>query len=454
MTYRHVIRLLVTLVFLVGFSGPIDAKPMATSLTKLPLDLTEWRLANGMRVFYVPMNTVPAVTVQVWYHTGSKNEQPGIRGLAHLFEHMMFKGSTHVPPEEHARLISAIGGESNAFTTEDVTAYHDTVPRQYLEFAMQLEAERMKNLHLTPFTIASEREVVKEEKRMREENNPTGKAEEALLKMAFTKHPYRWTVAGEMADLAKVSVEDCRKFYQTHYNPSNAALIVVGDVSEIEVRAAADKYFAKLTAAPAPPAVTVREPAQSTLREKKANWPSQLNIVLGGYHIVEAAHPDYPALDVLSTILSSGQSSRLYQSLVRKRKIVVGAGGATMGLENPSLFYLFGVGLPSSDLTKIKDALLEEVQLVIDQGVSEAELRKAKNQMTTDILQSLKRMDGLASQIGYSTFLEGNPRAFLTRVSSLDAVTIADVQRVAKKYLQRDNLSLVLLPAVGAGGGK
>jgi len=194
------------------------------------LDVKSWALANGLQVLLLEQHKAPIATVQVFYRVGSQDEYPGIRGMAHMFEHMMFKGTERVPPEAHARLLKEVGGVTNAFTTEDLTAYHDTVPPSYVGFALELEAERMRHLKLLPATVNSERDVVIEEKRLRIDNDPVGKALELFRATAFTSHPYQWTAIGTVEDLRRITVADCQKFYDAHYQPNNATLIVVGDV--------------------------------------------------------------------------------------------------------------------------------------------------------------------------------------------------------------------------------
>ncbi len=427
----------------------------------LKIEIKEWTLPNGMKVLFSPMRKVPVVTVQVWYHAGSKDEKVGIRGIAHMFEHMMFKGSKHVSPENHARMLSAVGGSVNAFTTDDVTAYHNTLPRQYMEFAMKLEAERMRALHLTDSTIKSEREVVKEEKRARMENSPIGRALEAIHDMAFTAHPYAWTPAGVIKDLDAIDRAACQKFYDIYYVPNNATLVVVGDVDEATVKAAAARQFGGIKKGAAPPRPTAVEPPQTKLRDKNADWPSQLAVVLGAYHIPHANHADIPPLKVMSTILSAGQSSRMYQALVRKGKLALAAGGFTREMEQPGLLYIYAVGLPGThDLKKMQAALLAEVEKIAKGGVTKAELAKARNQISTGRLKGLRTVNGLASAVGMSTYVRGDPRAFLKDVALLDKVTSADIKRVAAAYLKRSNLSLLRLgaakkkPAAKKGGAK
>jgi len=418
------------------------------------VEIKEWRLQNGLRVLYAPMHQVPGVNIQVWYHVGSKDEARTVRGIAHLFEHMMFKGSRHVPPEQHARMIAAVGGTDNAYTAQDVTVYHNTVPKKYLDFVLRLEAERMRNLHVTEQTIRSEREVVKEEKRLRLENSPIGRTLEAIHALAFTNHPYAWTPAGDIPDLNRVTVAMCKSFYDTYYTPANAALIVVGDVSEAEVRAAVERRFGGIPGGKEPPRVQIVEPPQTRYREQTADWPSQLAVVLGAYHVPEAKSKDTATLRVISALLSAGASSRLNQALVRRAKLAVAAGGFLQSQEHPGLLFIYAVGLPNHDLAKMKETLLSEVDRLGREPCAAKELAKVKNQLATSSLSRLRTMSGLAHEIGESLMLAHDPRAFLDEARQIDAVSLADVQRVAKQVLQRQNLSLILLPARMARRGR
>ncbi len=440
---RLTLRLLLIIPLALSAASAARAEPPARAAPKV--QISAWQLSNGLRVLHSRMGHVPAVNVQLWYHAGSKDERPGIRGVAHMFEHMMFKGSARLGPEEHARMLAGLGGSVNAYTTADVTVYWDTVPRDYLDFALQLEAERMRDLRLTEKTIKSEREVVKEEKRLRLENSPIGRALEAIHATAYTRHPYAWTPAGHMEDLNAITMQQCQAFYDTYYGPDNATLVVVGDVTEAEVRAAAERWFGAVPRGKQPPRVTTREPPQAALRRVNADWPSQLNVVLGAYHIPAMGHADMPALRVMSAVLSAGRSSRLNQALVRKGKVAMYAGGFAREQEHPGLLMIFAVGLPAHDLKKMEDALLAEVERVAQGGVTERELTRAKNKLSTQLLGGLRTPSGLGSMIGRSAVLRGDPQAFLGDVARLDAVTAADIKRVAGAYLNRKNLSLIIL---------
>jgi len=426
-------------------AGPATAK----SVPAPRLDVKSWELPNGLKVLFLADHKAPIATVQVFYHVGSKDEHVGIRGVAHMFEHMMFKGTEHVPPEEHARLLKEVGGQVNAYTTEDLTAYHDTVPPSYVGFAMQLEAERMRSLKLFPSIVDSERRVVEEEKRLRIDNNPIGKAIERFRVLAFTKHPYNWTAIGTIEDLEKVTPADCQKFYDTYYQPNNATLIVVGDLQESDVRALAEKHFGPIPRGPEPPRQYVDEPPQTAPRYEAMAVEVQVPVVVGGYHIPRAADPDTAPLEVLAAILSGGESARLHQRLVRKEHLAIAAGGLAESLEAPGLFIVYAAHLPDRDQAKVKAALLDEVRRVRAETVTTSELDKAKNQLAAGYIFGLQTVDGVAQQLGQYQYVQGDWHEFLKGASRYLAVTAADVRRVAEKYLIDSNLTFIALQPKG-----
>ena len=357
-----------------GFPVPVPlpgpgAAPATKKVAGRP-DVHAWELPNGLKVLFLADHKAPVATVQIFYHVGSKDEHVGNRGVAHMFEHMMFKGTEHVPPEAHARLLKEVGGQVNAFTTEDVTAYHQTVSPRTVDFAIRLEAERMRNLRLFPATVDSERKVVEEEKRLRIDNNPIGLAIEKFRALAYTTHPYAWTAAGTIEDLERVRPADCQAFYDLYYRPNNATLIVVGDVDEAEVRRSVQTHFGSLVAGPAPPRVTVTEPAQTAARTSTLTLDVGLPVIVGGYHIPAAADRDIPALEILASILSAGESSRLHRRLVRKEKLAVAAGGLTAVMEHPGLFIVYAAHLPDKDQERIRRVLAEEVKAARTRPVS------------------------------------------------------------------------------------
>lgn len=426
--------------------------PAAPAAHRLKVSHAE--LDNGLQILHVADARTPRVTVQVYYHVGSKNEPKDRRGIAHMFEHMLFKGSTHLRPEEHARHLDRIGGQINAYTTEDITAYHDTIPKEHMDFAMRLEAERMQHATLTPSAVESEREVVKEEKRWRLDSDPIGKTLEQFRALAYTKHPYAWTAAGAIEGLDRVTPEDCRAFYGRYYRPNNATLIVVGDVSFDQVKASAKKHFGPVPRGPAIDRTIPQEPPQTALKELKVNYDARLPIIIGGFKIPKASHPDSAALEVLGAILSRGQSSRMFQRLVRKDKIAVAAGGVPQMMEDPGLFLIFAFHLPTQSQQRIKDALLDEMAKIRDAKVEAAELAKARAQLTTRFVNAISDIDGIAERLGHYQYVAGGWQGFGESVERFNAVTADDLQRVAKAYMTPENLTLVMLqPGAAAAGG-
>src|SRR5687767_4756750 len=275
-------------------------------------------LPNGLRVILSEDHSTPIVHVQLWYHVGSKNERPGRTGFAHLFEHMMFKGSKNVEPESHTSFISSIGGRSNAYTTEDETVFWQTLPAHYLPLALWLEADRMATLRIDEEAFRREREVVKEERRMRVENQPYGRLSEIIYDHAFTTHPYKHPTIGSMADLEAASIGDVRDFHQTYYVPENATITIVGDFDMAQATQLVEQYFARVPKGRAVPRDIPKEPAQT--KERRAvveeSWP--LPAVVVAYHVTYDGHPDAYPLHITSKILSDGQSARIPRELDRK----------------------------------------------------------------------------------------------------------------------------------------
>jgi zinc protease len=415
---------------------------------KIP-DVKQWSLPNGLKVLFLADHKAPVVTVQLFYHVGAKDEPADKRGIAHMFEHMMFKGSTHVRPEAHARFIDSVGGSNNAFTTDDETAYHDTVPPAALDFTLQLEAERMRNLKLTQKTIDSEREVVKEELRLRLENSPVTKAIDRVLHLAYTVHPYQQIAVGQKKMLDTVTVADCQKFYDAFYQPNNATLIIVGDTDEATVKSLVEKHFGPLPKGPEIVRKKIVEPPQTQARSETLNIPVQLPAMVGAYHIPAGESQDHYALAVLQQILSGGESSRLYQRIVRKDKTAVFAGGGIFEHEDPGIFVTFALFLPGSDVGKIKAALDDEIAKLIKDPPTAHELEKAKHQLAAEAVFQRERVSQTATEMGKDGVVAHDPLESFTAPAKYDAVTAADVQRVTKQYLVESNLSQVTLQPPG-----
>ena len=424
-----------------------QAKP---SVTKLPTVET-FALSNGLQVAVLHSDAAPVVAVQVWYHAGAKDEPRDRRGSAHMFEHMMFKGTQHVRAEAHAQFLNGIGGYVNAATDEDATHYINTVPADYLDFAVELEAERMRNLLFRPDMIAVEKEVVKEEIRQ-QENSPIAKGFLRFLDIAFTKHPYAWTAGGNLKDLDATTPADLKTFYDAYYQPGNAMLVVVGKTSVDAVKASAEKWFGAIPKAPAPPrpAASAQEPTQ-TAKRREVVEPGQIGLTLVGFHIPPAKDKDVYALQVASIILGAGESSRLKQRLKAvdpktKRPLALDGGMEAIVREDPGMTIALGAYLDPAQGDPIEAAIFDEIGKLGSKGPSSTELRKAKNQVQASFVFSLENMQGLAEAIGRSWILTGNPSSFMRDVDEIEKVTAADVARVTKQYMTTDRATIVVIP--------
>ncbi len=429
-----------------ALAGP-DTKP---AIAHLP-NIQTFALANGLKVAVLELDTAPVAAVQVWYHAGSKDEPRDRRGSAHMFEHMMFKGTEHVRSEAHAQMINGVGGYVNASTDEDATHYIDTLPAEYLDFAVQLEAERMRHLMFRKDMIETEREVVKEEIRQ-QENAPAIKGFLRFLDVAYTKHPYAWTAAGNIKDLDTTSPADLKKFYDAYYQPNNAMLVVVGKASLAQVKASAEKYFGPIAKAADPPrpAQTAQEPPQ-TAKRREVVEPGQVGISVVGWHIPSAKDKDVYALQVASIILGAGDSSRLKVRLKAidpktKHPFALDGGMDAVVREDPGMVIGLGAYLDAAQAEPVEAAIVEEVQKLGAKGPSGDELRKAKNQVQSGFVFSLEHAQGLAEAIGRSWILTGDPASFTHDVDEVEKVSGADVQRVVKQYMTPDKATTVVIP--------
>ncbi|HEU0035448.1 MAG TPA: pitrilysin family protein [Kofleriaceae bacterium] len=433
---------------------PTPSPNKSKTIAKLPT-IEQFTLGNGMRVAVLANDAAPVAAVQVWYHAGSKDEPRDRRGSAHMFEHMMFKGTKYVRSEAHAQYINGLGGYVNAQTDEDATHYINTLPSDYLEFAIKLEAERMRNLLFRPDMIKVEKEVVKEEIRQ-QENSPITKGFLRFLEVAFAKHPYAWTAGGNLKDLDATTPEDLRKFYDAYYQPNNALLVVVGKTTAADVKTLAEKYFGTIPKGPeAPrPARDAQEPPQTSKRREVVE-PGQIGLTLVGYHIPPAKEKDIYALQVASIILGTGESSRLKTKLKSidpktKRPFALDGGVEAVVREDPGLIVALGAYLDPSQGDGVEIAIAGEIDKLAKAGPTADELRKAKNQVQSGFTFSLENAQGLATAIGRSWILVGEPSAFLRDVDEIEKVTAADVSRAIKKYMTPDKATTVVIPPRGA----
>jgi zinc protease len=419
-----------------------------------------WQLDNGLRVVVLPDRRTPVVAVHVAYHVGARDEPAGLRGIAHLFEHLMFKGSRQVAPEQHANLVKAVGGQTNAVTVEDITVFQNSVPAAQLPLVLRLEADRMRGLILRPSDLRSERAVVLEERAMRVDDDPLGRAIELLRRRLFPApgEPYGWVPVGEAAGLRAITLADCRRFYDAHYRPGNATLVIAGDADVAVVRQLVRAHFASLAAAGAPPAAPPA-PAQPGGRPAGSHhvveMALELPLVIGGYRLPAADHPDVPALRVLASLFAGGESSRIHRRLVRHRRLALSAGGLVQTFEQAGLLMWTATPAPGRPATRFRHIVAQEAARLRRRPVGARELAKAKNQLEFDWLEATESSQGLADEAAQAQYLEGDWRRAQQRLQRIRGVNAADVRRVARAYLRDQDLVTVLLraPSGGVGAG-
>ncbi len=417
------------------------------------LQIRQKTLKNGLKIVAAEDRSRPIINLQVWYHVGSRDEKPGHAGFAHLFEHIMFRGSKNVGPEEHMRLVRQAGGVVNAYTGFDTTVYWETFPSNYLERMLWLEADRMASLDVSEENFRKEREVVKEERRLRVENPPYGNLLEEVLRNAYVRYPYRHSPIGSAEDLDRATLADVRAFHATYYVPNNATLILVGDFDSAEAFRLAEKHFGSIPRGRPVPRVRTKEPAQKARREASLTDPkAPLDAVVAAYHLPPAGHPDSHALEIAASILSAGQSSRLYRKLVYEDQTALTAQGEALFLEGPSLFFSYAIANPGKDIREILAEMEKILAGMAEKPVSRDELDKAKNQILASFILDRESMQAKADFLGKCAVLLRDPARYNTEIENYRRVTAADVQRVVAAYLAPERQTRVFIhPAPGAG---
>jgi zinc protease len=405
-------------------------------------------LPNGLRVILSEDHSTPIVHVSVWYHVGSKNERPGRTGFAHLFEHMMFKGSKNVEPESHTSIIAGVGGQSNAYTTEDTTVFWQTLPAHYLPLALWMEADRMATLRVDDGAFKREREVVKEERRMRIENQPYGRLSEIIYDHSFTVHPYKHPTIGSMADLEAASIADVRDFHRTYYVPENATVTVVGDFDAAQALQLVTQYFGRVPKAARPvPRDIPTEPPQTRERRVVVEeaWP--LPAVVVAYHITYDGHPDAYPLHITSKILSDGQSARISRELIYNRRLCLQAFGSGNLIEDPNLFFAVCIVQPGQSPEAAEKALIAEFEKLKAEGVTGQEVQRSQNQFARDYILSRESNEDKAMHLAHAAVIHNDITTADGEFDIFMRTTPADVQRVARTYFNETNrVVLHILP--------
>lgn len=395
-------------------------------------------LDNGLKVLLLESHKSPSVTFQVWYRVGSRNEEDGKSGLSHFLEHMMFKGTDRIAPEEYPRIIARNGGRSNAFTSADHTVYFATMSREKIGVAIDLEADRMANARLDGGYFEQEKKVIMEERRLRTEDNPVSALAEVTGAVAYTVHPYRRPVIGWMGDIQNLSREDLQKHYRTYYAPNNAFIVMVGDFSTDEMLDKIRAAFGGIPPGPQPPKVKIEEPPQRGERRVGLKKEAELPFLLFYYHVPDLKHPDSFALDVLATILAGGRSSRLYQDLVYQKRIARSVDADYGGLAvDATVFSVTAQVMPDKEPVEAERAIDGLLGQIRSESVTERELEKAKNQIEAAFIFGQDSVFGQAMRVGQYESVAGW-RHLEEYIAGIRKVTAADILRVAKQYLDPD----------------
>jgi len=445
--------------------GVLLGAPFAAADARQPaagaIPFEEYHLDNGLHVILAPDADATAVAVNLWYDVGSRHERPGRSGFAHLFEHLMFQGSENVPAGEHSRMIAQAGGTSNASVTEDRTNYFQTVPPERMNLALWLEADRMRSLQITEDRMRRETEVVKEERRLRFDNSPYGTTQlEAFYDAPYDVagcYPYAHSVIGSMEDLDAAELSDVQEFFDLYYAPNNATLVVSGAFDPMAARELIETYFSSIPRGSDPPGVTCTEPFSGLPLERTIHDPNAvLPAVFVSYGGVAVEHPDAPALEVLGRVLGSGQSSRLYQQMVRGSQIAVQAGAASSPRRDPGVFLAYAIANQGTEAAALLEALDAEIERVIEEGVTPEEVERARNQVRAQVIMGRQNVLGRAEALQSANHFYGSPAAVTTQVERISTVSPADVQRVAETYLRPENRAVLWTqpgPAPQEGNG-
>jgi zinc protease len=420
-------------------------------MEKISLDFKRDTLTNGLKIVTLEDHSHPIVTYQVHFATGSRNERPGITGISHLFEHMMFRGSEELGPEEFGRIIQANGGTLNAFTTIDNTSYFENLPADKLPLAIRLEAERLENLRLNQENLDTEREVVRSERRLRSVNSPFGLLMEQLFAIAFDQHPYQWPVIGWDTDLRRLTLNECLEYYQRGYAPNNAVVVIVGDFKRKEALTLVDKYYGHLkphTQGEPPPTPEHPQRGERRALYKKV---SQLEAFFAGFHCPRITDPDVFPLLALGHILSHGKSSRFYSRFVKTGKAVdaqVEVDAPPFWSMDPGLLQVYAIAAPGVQIGELEGEIWEAIEEIKLGAFDEGELVKAKRGLSASFIMGMQSIffQGLAG--GLYEIKAGDCGMVNTVLDRCEGITTQAVQQVAQKYLHEDNRTVVTLQPI------
>src|SRR5215213_7383253 len=425
---------------------------MAETFNLAPLKLEEYTLENGLRVIFNQDDTIPVVSVAVYYDVGSRNEREGRTGFAHLFEHMMFQGSENVPKAAHFQYIMKAGGTMNGTTSSERTNYYETLPANQLPLALWLESDRMRSLAVTQENLDNQREAVKEEKRLRYDNQPYGQVFDLLTSMVYKNFANSHSTIGSMEDLDAATVEDVQEFFRVYYAPNNAVLVLSGSFDAAEAKSLIEKYFGTIPSQPKPAALDVSEPleiaqASQTYVDKLAPFPAFID----GWKIPARRSPEFYALYLAGKLLYDGESSRLYQKLVKGDESVIQIFGFTDERRGPSSIFVGAIPKPERDLSRIRDIIMTEIRHIAQEGPAAEEMQKLHNQLINDSVRTRQSSMSRAQQIAEYALYDGDPKLINTDLDNLLAVAPEQIRNAVQKFLNTENRAL--LDVIPAGKG-
>ncbi|MBI3138606.1 MAG: insulinase family protein [Sphingobacteriales bacterium] len=402
-------------------------------------DVKTFTLKNGMKFLVVEDFSIPNANMYLFYRVGSRNEHQGITGLSHFFEHMMFNGARKYGPKLFDRTMEFNGGANNAYTTENVTVYTDWFPATAADVIFDLEGDRIASLSIDPKMVESERGVVLSERSTGLENSPWDQLNQTLQGTAFLEHPYHWPVIGYEDDMKNWKQEDLERYFKTYYAPNNCVVVVSGGIKLEEVKRLAEKYLEPIPSQPAPPKVNITEPPQTGERRVMVQRDVATPYLMIAYHIPESKHEDYYALNILNSILTSGKSSRLYSSLVDQQQLATQVFSGFGESFDPTLFTFYAVTAKNVNETDLEKAIYRELDKIKNEGISETELQKIKNQKLMEFYEQVETINGKSNNIGTYEVFFGDYRKMFDAPAQYNRVTVADVQQAAKKYFTKPN---------------
>lgn len=420
-------------------------KDIPNSLKPLAQSVIETRLPNGLNVRLLPNSAVPTISFYTFFKVGSRNERPGITGISHLFEHMMFNGAKKYGPGQFDRVLESNGGSSNAYTSTDLTVYYEDCMAEALELVIDLEADRMRSLQVTPKMLESERQVVIEERRLRVDNDTMGLMDEELGSTVWKAHPYRWPVIGWMKDIEAITREDCLDYFRTYYAPNNATVYVSGDFDPDKCLKLLKRYYGGIKAGPAVPGIANAEPRQRGERRAEVQYPAQAPSLMIAYRGPAAAHADTLTLDVLQYALAVGQGSRLTKALVFEQEAAVSVSVDWSWRLDPGAFTVHLELKPGADPAVSEAALYRELDKVIKEGLETREVEKACNNLQAQLLRELATNNGRAHALGHYEMMLGSWQAGLALANRYPKIQKDTLQRAAATYLAPSQRSVVTL---------